>query len=109
MAEGKLEWLRTHSLLTLTPNLCNTTIAAAAGCSFYDNIPFVELSERETGYFLAKTALQGKPAASPAIPVPPYSLREVLSVCEALHCALHLLCSHMNSCRIVGAVKNKDQ
>ena len=58
MAEGEMELLRTHSPLTLTPNLCNTTIAAATGCSFYDKIPSVELSGREGGSYLAKIALR---------------------------------------------------
>lgn len=73
MADGELEWLRIHSLLALTSNLCNTTIAAATGCSFYDKIAFVELSEREAGSYLAKSAFWGKPAASPAVPTPSYS------------------------------------
>lgn len=58
--------------------------SSATSCSFYDKIPFVELPGRGAGPYLAKKALQGKPVASPAIPVPPYSVREVLSACEAL-------------------------
>lgn len=57
-AKGELEWLRTHSPPTLTLNLCNTIIVAATGCSFYDKAPFVELSGREAGCYLAKMALR---------------------------------------------------
>lgn len=40
------------------PPICNTTIAAATGCCFYDKIPFVELSGREAGSYPAKMALR---------------------------------------------------
>lgn len=51
-------WCRCGHILALMPSLCNTTIAAAVGCSFYDKISFVELSGREAESYLAQVALR---------------------------------------------------